>query len=328
MTRWQFVQATLRDSWVLPDQKMRLPLVWQDRQMALRLSIGVLSSLAKVIIPPTPLPPPASAWASPGPWQFSQASPSVLFRGWSRKRRPIFVCENLWNCSAWQPLQVSAPTYPGGQLGRRRGREPRPSGQEPTTATQAGSRRQHRHSAGSHAEYRREPPAHGRPPRCGREVITASRPSSTLVERASPGNRAFAPFPHSEALPSPELPQDHSDEDHDPRTSSGCATIMNATKLYHVHPHQHPQAKENADGGEHDRRCIVLSSLGLLRRVSGAVAVEAGDLAGDELRPDFRRMPGGFQELLRFAVAAQAPDVWIRVPDLESDAGRSPPRSA
>ncbi len=61
MILWQLVQATLRDSWVLPCQKTRLPFVWQDRQIAFRLSTGVLSFLAKVIIPPTPFPPPASA---------------------------------------------------------------------------------------------------------------------------------------------------------------------------------------------------------------------------------------------------------------------------
>src|SRR5215472_2634988 len=60
ITLWQFVHATLRDSCVLPDQKMRLPLVWHVRQIALRLSTGVLSFLAKVINPPLPLPPPAS----------------------------------------------------------------------------------------------------------------------------------------------------------------------------------------------------------------------------------------------------------------------------
>src|SRR5262249_45180243 len=59
------------------------------------------------------------------------------------------------------------------------------------------------------------------------------------------------------------------------------------------------------------------SLLGLLRRVGRGVAVEAGDRAGHQLRPDIVRMTLRLQELLRFAVAAQAPDVWIRVPDLD-----------
>src|SRR5215467_2061060 len=106
MTLWQFVHATSRDSCELPDQKMRLPLVWHCRQIALRLSTGVLSLLANVIRPPLPLPPPASTWAWPGPWQFSQASPSTLLRGWWMNWRPIFVRENFSNCSAWHSLHV------------------------------------------------------------------------------------------------------------------------------------------------------------------------------------------------------------------------------
>src|SRR5262249_52117034 len=60
MTLWQFVHATSRDSWALPAQKIRLPLVWHVKQIALRFSMGVVSVLAKVITPPLPLPPPAS----------------------------------------------------------------------------------------------------------------------------------------------------------------------------------------------------------------------------------------------------------------------------
>jgi hypothetical protein len=66
----------------------------------LRFSTGVLSFFAKVIIPPTPLPPPASTWALPEPWQLSQALASLGLRAWKRKRRPILVLENLLNASS------------------------------------------------------------------------------------------------------------------------------------------------------------------------------------------------------------------------------------
>src|SRR5215510_6961029 len=81
MMVWQLVHATSRDSWELPFQKRRAPFVWHVRQIWLRFVIGVLSFFAKVINPPTPLPPPAAECASPGPWQASHASPSVLLRG-------------------------------------------------------------------------------------------------------------------------------------------------------------------------------------------------------------------------------------------------------
>src|SRR5689334_15784477 len=67
MIRWQFVHATSRDSWLLPFQNRCGPLLWHDVHTALRVATGVLSFLANVIIPPTPLPPPALACASPGP---------------------------------------------------------------------------------------------------------------------------------------------------------------------------------------------------------------------------------------------------------------------
>src|SRR4030095_9669595 len=95
-------------------QKRRAPFVWHVRQIWLRFVIGVLSFFAKVINPPTPFPPPASACFSPGPWQASHASPSVLLRGWCRKRRPILVLENVLDWSSWQPWQISDPIYPGG----------------------------------------------------------------------------------------------------------------------------------------------------------------------------------------------------------------------
>src|SRR5512143_571939 len=110
MTLWQFVQATSRDSCALPCQKMRAPLVWHDRHTAFRFSTGVRSFFANVISPPLPLPPPASTWSLPGPWQLSQALASRGLRACFRKRRPILVWENLLNASSWQPLQVSAPT--------------------------------------------------------------------------------------------------------------------------------------------------------------------------------------------------------------------------
>ena len=110
MTLWQLVHATSRDSCALPCQKRRAPFVWHDRHISLRFSTGVGSFFAKVIMPPLPLPPPASTWSLPGPWQFSQAMASCALRGCLRKRRPILVWENLLNASSWQPLQVSAPT--------------------------------------------------------------------------------------------------------------------------------------------------------------------------------------------------------------------------
>ena len=110
MTLWQLVQGTSRDSCALPCQKRRAPLVWHDRHTAFRFSTGVGSFLAKVIMPPLPLPPPASTWSLPGPWQLSQALASFALRGCLRKRRPILVWENLLNASSWHPLQVSAPT--------------------------------------------------------------------------------------------------------------------------------------------------------------------------------------------------------------------------
>ena len=67
MTLWQLVQATFRASWALPCQKRRSPLVWQDRHIAFRFSTGVGSFFANVIMPPLPLPPPASTCAFPGP---------------------------------------------------------------------------------------------------------------------------------------------------------------------------------------------------------------------------------------------------------------------
>ena len=110
ITLWQLVHATSRDSCELPFQKIRALLVWQSRQIAFRFSTGVASFFAKVTSPPLPLPPPASTWACPGPWQFSQALPSFGSRAWRRKRRPIRVLANVWKASSWQPLQVSAPT--------------------------------------------------------------------------------------------------------------------------------------------------------------------------------------------------------------------------
>src|SRR3990172_23754 len=100
ITLWQLVQATSRDSWLLPFQKIRAPLVWQSRQTPFRFSTGVLSFLAKVISPPVPLPPPASTCALPRPWQLSQALASLGLRDWRRKRRPILVLENLLNASS------------------------------------------------------------------------------------------------------------------------------------------------------------------------------------------------------------------------------------
>jgi hypothetical protein len=61
ITVWQPVQATPRPSCALPCQKRCGPLEWHVRQAAFRFSTGVLSFRANEIIPPTPLPPPASA---------------------------------------------------------------------------------------------------------------------------------------------------------------------------------------------------------------------------------------------------------------------------
>jgi hypothetical protein len=70
ITLWLFVPATSRDSWALPFQKI------QPRQILLRISTGVRSFYANEIMPPLPLPPPASTWACPGQWQLSQAFPN------------------------------------------------------------------------------------------------------------------------------------------------------------------------------------------------------------------------------------------------------------
>src|SRR5262245_51302893 len=114
ITVWQPVQDTSRESCALPFQNKRLPLVWQPRQIWFRRSTGVRSFLAKVIKPPTPLPPPAATWALPGPWQVSHAFFSLASRGCLRKRRPILVWANFSYDSTWQALHVSAPTKSSG----------------------------------------------------------------------------------------------------------------------------------------------------------------------------------------------------------------------
>ena len=49
MTLWQPAQVTSRESWGLPVQNRRSPLVWHARHASLRRSGAVGSSLAKVI---------------------------------------------------------------------------------------------------------------------------------------------------------------------------------------------------------------------------------------------------------------------------------------
>ena len=53
--------------------------------------------------------PPASAWARPGPWQFSQPIRSFSVRGCFRKSRPILVWLNRLKAGSWQALHTSAP---------------------------------------------------------------------------------------------------------------------------------------------------------------------------------------------------------------------------
>ena len=102
------MQATSRDSWELPSQKRRAVRSWHWRHTALRTSTVSLPFFVKAT--GMGWVPPASTWALPGPWQFSQPMRSFSVRGCFRKSRPILVWLNRLNAGSWQALHSSAPT--------------------------------------------------------------------------------------------------------------------------------------------------------------------------------------------------------------------------
>src|SRR5271163_95577 len=86
------------------------PVVWHSRQRAL-LCCAVTPLKVKILLTS----PPPSTWALPGPWQSSQpclAMPpfASICCQWRELSQDLYS-------SAWQALQVSAPTYVEGVAG-------------------------------------------------------------------------------------------------------------------------------------------------------------------------------------------------------------------
>src|SRR5512140_3796658 len=92
MTVWQSVQATLRDSCVLPFHSVRAVFSWQLRQIALRSAAGV-GDLRLNEMPGFSSPPESTCFLL-GPWQDSQPYLANAFLELSVISLPIGVAAN------------------------------------------------------------------------------------------------------------------------------------------------------------------------------------------------------------------------------------------